>query len=217
MNAAVNYPLSELLTRAGCTLRGRNRGDCPRCGGRRTVSYTEEVFCCHHAGCDFRGNTFQLARQLGLARRLPPAEARELRDRRERARTLAEECARKLRARRQELYQAHRELLSIRTEVHEGWCCESANEAAWDALARVYTELPRVRAELLILETALVRDRLRFLNESAEVRCEVVDRVIAAGGLTDARGKFADSRARRSRFRNHPGRHSEMMPVTIPG
>src|SRR6266571_2627065 len=188
----LEYSMPQLLERAGCKLRGRNRGDCPRCGSRRTVSYTEEVFCCHHAGCDFRGNAFQLARQLGLARRLPPAEARGLRERRERAHTLAEECARKLRARRQELYQAHRELLSIRTEVHEGWCCESANEAAWDALARVYTELPRVRAELLILETALVRDRLRFLNESAEVRCEVVDRVIAAGGLTDATGKFVE-------------------------
>ena len=190
--AALDYAMPELLERAGCTLRGRNRADCPRCGARRTVSYTEEVFCCHHAGCDFRGNTFQLARQLGLARRLSPAEARGLRERRERAHTLAEGCARKLRARRQELYQAHRELLSIRTEVHDGWCCESANEAVWDALARVYTELPRVRAELLILETALVRDRLRFLNESTEVRRDVVDRVVAAGGSTGTRGKFIE-------------------------
>jgi len=29
--------------------------------------------------------------------------------------------------------------------------------------------------------------------------------------------KTADSGARRARFRNHPGQHSEMMPVTIPG
>ena len=28
--------------------------------------------------------------------------------------------------------------------------------------------------------------------------------------------RLADSGARRSRFRNHPGRHSEMVPVTIP-
>jgi len=27
----------------------------------------------------------------------------------------------------------------------------------------------------------------------------------------------ADSGASRSRFRNHPGQHSEMIPVTIPG
>src|SRR5207249_4584058 len=163
--AALDYAMPELLERAGCTLRGRNRGDCPRCGGRRTVSYTEEVFCCHHAGCDFQGNAFQLARQLGLVRRLSPAEAHEQRERRDRARALAGECARKLRARRQELYRAHRELLSIRAEAHEG----ERSETVWDALARVYTELRRVRAELLILESAPVRDRLRFLNESAEV------------------------------------------------
>ena len=185
----LEYSMPQLLERAGCTLRGRNRADCQRCGARRTVSYTEEVFCCHHAGCDFRGNAFQLARQLGLARRLPPAEARELRERRERAHTLAEECARKLRARRQELYQAHRELLSIRTEVHDGWCRESADEAVWDALGRVHTELPRVRAELLILESAAVRDRLRFLNESTEVRRDVVDRVIAGRRLDRCHGE----------------------------
>jgi hypothetical protein len=43
------------------------------------------------------------------------------------------------------------------------------------------------------LESAPVRDRLRFLNESAEVRCKVVDRVIAAGGLTDAKGRFIET------------------------
>ncbi len=29
--------------------------------------------------------------------------------------------------------------------------------------------------------------------------------------------RIADSGARRARFRNHPGQHSEMKPVTIPG
>jgi len=46
--------------------------------------------------------------------------------------------------------------------VHEGGCCESADEAVWDALGRVHTELPRVRAELLILESAAVRDGWGF-------------------------------------------------------
>jgi len=40
-------------------------------------------------------------------------------------------------------------------------------------------------------KTAPVRDRLRFLNESAEVRREVVDRVIAAR-LADGRGKIIE-------------------------
>jgi len=35
--------------------------------------------------------------------------------------------------------------------------------------------------------------------------------------LSRAASRGADSGARRLRFRNHPGRHSEMMPVTIPG
>jgi 3',5'-cyclic AMP phosphodiesterase CpdA len=36
-------------------------------------------------------------------------------------------------------------------------------------------------------------------------------------GLDYALLEIADSGAWRSRFRNHPGQHSEMKPVTIPG
>ena len=49
--ASLEYSLPDLLERAGCTLRSRNRADCPQCGGRRTLSFTEELFCCHHVAC----------------------------------------------------------------------------------------------------------------------------------------------------------------------
>ena len=55
----------ELLEVAGARLRGPKRADCPRCGGKRTVSFTDETFFCHHADCGWSGNTVTLARELG--------------------------------------------------------------------------------------------------------------------------------------------------------
>jgi hypothetical protein len=65
-------------------------------------------------------------------------------------------------------------------------------EATWHELTLVYRELPRVRAELLILESAAVRDRLRFMHTSDPERDEVIDRVIRAGGLANDAGKFVE-------------------------
>jgi len=54
----------ELLEVAGARLRGSKRADCPRCGGRRTIAFTDEAFFCHHSDCGWSGNTVTLAREL---------------------------------------------------------------------------------------------------------------------------------------------------------
>ena len=68
--------LPEFLVQAGAQLQGPKRADCPRCGGRRTTSYTDEVFHCHK--CAWAGNAITLAHELGLAISKPtPVEMRE--------------------------------------------------------------------------------------------------------------------------------------------
>ena len=81
-----------LLELNGAKLRGRNRADCPDCGGCRTVAYEElkGVFYCHHAGCTFRGGKGTLRRRLGLHREWLPREEFLQRERdRTRASTIA--------------------------------------------------------------------------------------------------------------------------------
>jgi hypothetical protein len=74
-------PLAGLLERAGFRVRGR-RADCIHCDGhsRLTVSFNDEVYCCHR--CGRAGNARTLARELGLP---VAAETREARERRRRA------------------------------------------------------------------------------------------------------------------------------------
>ena len=150
---AVEYPLRELLERAGATLRGRNRADCPSCKGRRTVSYSEEVFCCHHAGCHFRGNNVTLARGLGLLRRLSHGEYQDQRQARKEAEWLAHRIVEKRKARRWGLQARHRQLLSIRLGALERLERNREDGGAWGALALVYRELPQLQQELERLES----------------------------------------------------------------
>jgi len=75
-----DYQLIDLLVQAGAQLRGPKRADCPRCGGRRTVAYTEETFFCHHGGCGWSGNVTTITRELGLVIEKP--SAREISERR---------------------------------------------------------------------------------------------------------------------------------------
>lgn len=71
-----DHQLIDLLEQADVRLRGAKRGDCPKCGGRRTISFTDECFHCHK--CAWGGNVITLARELGLAISKPtPAEVRE--------------------------------------------------------------------------------------------------------------------------------------------
>jgi hypothetical protein len=146
--SAPELSMPELLARAGAMLRGRNRADCPRCGARRTISYTEEVFCCHHAGCEFKGNTVTLAKELGLLRRLSPAEYERMRREGEETERLARFLVAKRRERRWELQARYRQLLGIKLRALEVLERDPDDESAWGALALVYRELPAVQQAL---------------------------------------------------------------------
>lgn len=195
MNATVtnaDFIVPELLERMGARLGGRNRADCPHCKGKRTVSFTPEVFNCHHAGCDFRGNAYTLAKCLGLARTLSRDEEREWAERRSRARRLAHQIAVTIKARRIELSETHRRLVRFH-DVASAWLRENQDdEIGWSALAHVYRLLPSVRAELTILEDTPVAERIRFLNESPAAREKVIEHVMLSGGLMDGAGKFRE-------------------------
>jgi putative DNA primase/helicase len=80
MSTAAQYDLHALLEQSGAPPRG-NSHDCPKCGGRRKITHTDEVFYCHK--CKWTGNAITLAKELGVYRRLSSAEYRELCQRRE--------------------------------------------------------------------------------------------------------------------------------------
>ena len=187
-----HYELPDLLVRAGATLRGRNRADCPRCGKRRTVSYATEVFHCHHTGCNFRGNTITLARELGLLKRLSAKEAQELRVEREQALTVALWTTQCVRERRQELYQFHRDLLGIYHGSVMRLSKNRQDEIGWSCLAYFYKQIPAVRAELNLLEEAPPLERIRYLDANEGKQRGMVCAVIEAGGVEDADGRFIE-------------------------
>ena len=60
---------------------------------------------------------------------------------------------------------------------------------AWETLAYIYTELPRVRAELALLSEGTFGDRVAWLNADKETRREIADRILVAGGLPTFDGK----------------------------
>jgi hypothetical protein len=188
---AVEYDLADLLQKAGARVRG-NRADCPRCSAARTVSYTAEVFYCHHAGCDFRGNAFTLARELGIARRLPPAEARTLRLERGRAEAAASTFLMRVRGARFGLGALHIELLNLRDESHKRLKANPDDQATWEMLAYVYNELPRVRAELILLGEGMIEDRVAWFEAGEETRREMAGRILRLGGLPTFDGKWAE-------------------------
>jgi hypothetical protein len=182
-----------LLERAGARIRGGGRADCPRCKRQRAVSFHEGrgVYHCHGEACDFSGGAAKLARELelGLARRLSPAEYRELRQNRERADRAARALYGRIKARRFELLDRLHMLNDLEARAHR---LGPDNPDTWDALGRVYAERPGILAELAILETANAADLLRFLSAGLEERKRAIDGVIARGGLCDAAGRFMD-------------------------
>lgn len=187
------WVLPRLLEQAGARLAGRNRADCPECNSKRTVSYSDELYCCHHAGCEFRGCAFTLAKRLGLLS--PPvsrAEAAAFFRERAEARLAAEYVQARLMAERFRLREAHRSLLRIYDGAAKQLNVSREHARAWAALAYALSQLLGVRAELTILEDAPVAERLAFLNASDERRKEMAERVILAGGLLDARRKFVE-------------------------
>jgi len=166
LSAATQYDIGDLLEQAGARPRG-NRHDCPKCGGYRTVTHSDEAFYCHR--CNWKGNTITLAKGLGLYRRLPLAEYRELRRKRERAHETAVWLYERVRARRLELSELLRELGRLELLAHEdGWMelafDEEVSESAWQSLETVYHNRPGIEAELDFLETASAPELMRFFG-----------------------------------------------------
>lgn len=188
----VLYSLEELLTRAGVHLVGRNRADCPRCGGKRTVAYRDEVFFCHHAGCDFKGNVRTLARSLGLLQPMTADQAREFRAVREESRQAAEWIVARIRERRFELYEAYRRLGRIRDGATRRLKLKSEDEVAWKGLEYFYREWPWVTAELAFLERGPLAGRFALLEANETERREKLGRIVRAGGFRDQEGKWVE-------------------------
>jgi len=190
---ATEFELAELLERAGARIVSERRADCPRCGGRRTVSYNADVFNCHHAGCGFRGSVTTLARDLGLAKRLSAAQRRTVARVRAQAREATAWLSGELRARRFELYDAHQALLSIVFGASARLRRDMSDEIAWAGLAYAYPRLDPVRAELAVLESAPIPDRLILLKRSDSHQKEIIRRAIERGGVKDDNGHFVES------------------------
>lgn len=158
MTAIVQYELTDLLEQSGARPRGA-RHDCPKCGGRRTVSNTDEVFFCHK--CQWKGNVITLKKELGIYQRIPSAEYRELERNRERVRDAAERLYRAAKARRFELYDGLRSLARIETGANR----IGPSEVAWGALAVAYEQRPGIEAELERLENGSAQIVFECLTE----------------------------------------------------
>ena len=175
------YDLRVLLHHAGAKpARYGKRWDCPSCGkpGRVSVDLARGLFQCWHAGCGFRGNAYKLARHLGLVRKLSCQEALRLQSERRHAHVAAELAYQRIRARRMELYEARRSLGRIRDGAGQALRRNPSDETAWSALAFVNDRLPKVQAELLLLETAPIGESLAFLEASQSERGRALDRAV---------------------------------------
>ena len=190
MTPAVAYDLPLLLQKAGARLVGRERFDCPKCHRKRTGSYHDEVFYCH--GCGYKGNSVSLAKELCLARPMSREEYRAIRLQRERAHEAATLSVALRRARRWQLYDQHQTLLGIHAGATRALRREPENETAWAALAFAFCELPKTRAELLLLECAPFAERRAFMRASRTERTTAIERIIEHGGLTDLDNRFVE-------------------------
>ena len=190
--AQIQYEVPELLVRAGATLRPHNRADCPRCGRRRAVSYTPELYFCHGVDCQFAGNDFLLASELGVLNPLPPGEAKRQREARERARQAAQFLQERIRQRVSGLQKQHRDLLDLYFGALRRLKPNPQDEIGWTLLAYTYREIPLIRAELAILEESPIKERLAFLGGSKTQKEEAVAEVLMAGGLYNSGEMFVE-------------------------
>lgn len=177
MSAYHDLSLTGLLARAGATIRGQTRADCPKCKHYRSLSFdkSKAVYHCHGAGCDFSGGRFKLARELGLVARLSPTRYREFRQHHERAERTARQLFGRIQARRFVLLEDLRSSNRLEQRAHEAG---TDHPATWPALALVYAEQPRIEAELAILENASARDLVRFIGSDEQTRADIVRTVI---------------------------------------
>ena len=181
--AQIQYTVPELLIRAGATLHPNDRADCPKCGKRRAVSYTPELYCCHHAGCDFNGNDFRLARDLGLLLPSSPGEAARRREARERAKKAAQILAARIREQVWALRAEHRQLLDVEYAGRERLKQNPQSGLGRDMQNYSRGERLKVLAALTLLEDTPPAERLAFLNSGKPEREKAIAGVIEAGGL----------------------------------
>ena len=191
VNTVLQYDLATLLERAGAQppRYGRGKWGCPKHHGSRSLSVdmARGLFNCHHAGCDFHGSTETLARELGLARRLCPAQFHEQRQAGERADRAERALYEEVKARRFELLDKLHSLNRLELRAHGGGPNETAT---WDALAGVYAERLGVLAELTILENSGAADMIRFLSADSATRQAKIHRLVEEGGHCDGQGRF---------------------------
>jgi hypothetical protein len=112
------------------------------------VTHTAECFYCHK--CGWKGNAVTLQRELGIYRRIPSTEYRELCVRRERAHEAAQRLYWAAHARQLELREELRELGRAELLAHD---LRADAESTWEILSHVYTERPRMEADLDALES----------------------------------------------------------------
>lgn len=185
------FSLVELLAMAGALIRGRNRADCPWCKRKRTVSFdaSRGVYHCHGEGCAFSGGIGTLARELGLARSLSPAEREQLRRQHERADHAARTLLHHVQARRFDLLRRLRALGRAELAAHQAGADQPT---AWDLLARVYRERPHILTELMVLENCGAAGLIRFLTARPEQQARMMNTVVIAGGVCDSCARFVE-------------------------
>jgi hypothetical protein len=133
-----------------------------------------------------------LAKEQGLLPEQSPEQAREYGRQRELSQQAAALSCAARNARRSQLYDSHQSLLSIQAGASKRLSEWPEDETAWSALAHVEQELPRVRAELLLLEDASFSERRAFMRASDGERNAAIDRILASGGLTNPSGQFVE-------------------------
>lgn len=187
MTPVIPYALERLLEMSGAKLRGRNRADCPKCLGFRTISFAGEVFHCFK--CGWKGNAITLARELGLLQRIPRSEYRRREGERKRAHAAAERLYQRVKTRRFELLDELHAVKQRELRAHEAG---PENENTWDELGVVYTQRGMILAELAILESSGAADLIRFLAADAGTQRQAVAQVISLGGVHDSSGRFVE-------------------------
>jgi hypothetical protein len=185
--------LRELLEVAGATppRNGRGKWCCPRCRSRAclSVDLARGLFHCFHDGCDFSGNALQLARQLGLTRRLSRQEFFQLRQHHERTDKMAQRLYALWKPRWFDLLDWLHQLNELIIAAQQ---LGPTNAVAWDALETVYSQRRAIITELMILESAPPSLLIEFLIGDTKLRHSIVDCVIFNGGLYDGEGRFVE-------------------------